>query len=89
MTRMLRSGSVSVEDEIGLIERIQREMESMMFNKERHDIDYPGHKKDLPQDELQQIARKKVIQELCIPPCFSEDANKDRFTSAYIGIHFL
>jgi hypothetical protein len=61
MTRMLRGGSGSVEDEIGLIDRIHREMESMMFNKERHDIDYPDHKKDLPQDKLQQIARKKVM----------------------------
>jgi hypothetical protein len=89
MTKTLRNGSVPIEDEIGLIERIQRELESMTFNKERHDMDYPDHKKDLPQEEMQQMARKKVLQELCIPPCSDDSSTEDRFTSAYTGIHFL
>jgi hypothetical protein len=53
--------------------RIRREVELLAFNKERYDLDHPDHRKDIPQAELKQIARDKVIQELCVPPCNDQD----------------
>jgi hypothetical protein len=73
MARAQRSGSASLEGQVGLTTRIQREMESLMFNKERYDMEYPDHTKNLVRHQLQQLAREKVIQELCIPPCSAED----------------
>jgi hypothetical protein len=77
MARAQRTRSVSIEDKIGLTTRIQREMESMLFNKERYDIDDPDHTKELVSDQLRQLAREKVVHELCIPPCSTDDSIQD------------
>lgn len=46
---------------------IIQEMESMTFTKERYDLEFPDHAKDLARVEMWRIARSKVIEELCIP----------------------
>jgi hypothetical protein len=55
-----------------LSEMVQREFEDLSFKKERYDLNYPEHVKDLAKSEIRQIAREKVMQDLCFLPRCSE-----------------
>jgi len=52
---------------------VQRELESMTFRKERYDLNYPDHAKDLTKSEIRRLARHKVMHELCFLPCCPEE----------------
>jgi len=53
------------------------EMEAMTFTKERYDLDFPDHAKDLSRLQMWTIARRKVVEQLCIPDCAAEDSLQD------------
>jgi len=72
MTNVQSRENVSVGEEIGLSRMIRREFETMLFHKETYDLDYPEHKKDIVPAQLKRMARDKVVEELCIPPCTAE-----------------
>jgi pyruvate/oxaloacetate carboxyltransferase len=56
-----------------LSEMVQREFEALSFRKERYDLNHPEHIKELTKTEIRQIAREKVIQDICTLPCCSEE----------------
>ncbi len=56
-----------------LSEMVQREFEALTFKKERYDLNNPEHVKDLTKSEIRQLARDKVMQELCVLPCCPEE----------------
>lgn len=73
MTNIQRRGNVCTDGDMPMSVRVDREVEVLMFTKQRFDLDYPDHKKDFRLAELKQVARDKVIRELSVPPCASED----------------
>jgi hypothetical protein len=56
-----------------LSEMVQRECEVLTFRKERYDLNHPEHAKDLAKSEIRQVARQKVMEELCLLPCCPEE----------------
>jgi hypothetical protein len=63
----------SQRDNNGLLsEMVQREFEVLSFKKERYDLNYPEHVKDLAKSEIREIALEKVMQDLCVLPCCPE-----------------
>jgi len=67
------NGDSPRENNALLSEMVQREFELLSFKKERYDLNYPEHVKDLAKSEIRQIAREKVTEELCFLPCCPEE----------------
>ena len=56
---------------------IMQEMEAMTFTKERYDLEFPDHAKDLARVAMWGIARSKVIEELCTPDPSPDENSMD------------
>ncbi len=67
------NGNSPRENIARLSEMVQRELEALTFRKERYDLTYPEHVKNLAKPEMRQIAREKVIEELCMLPSCPEE----------------
>ncbi|MBI4965331.1 MAG: hypothetical protein HY913_18790 [Desulfomonile tiedjei] len=52
---------------------ILQEMEFMSFTKERYDLSFPDHAKELSRLQMWSMARRKVVEELCVPDCIAEE----------------
>lgn len=61
------------EANLQLAGMIFQEMEFMAFTKERFDLAFPEHAKDLSRPQMWTIARSKVVEQLCVPECIAED----------------
>jgi hypothetical protein len=64
----------STESNLHLSRLIHQETESMFMSKERYDLDFPDHAKDISMTAMWQMARRKVLADLSEPP----DAKADR-----------
>ena len=53
---------------------IHQEMESMFMSKEKYDLTFPDHAKEISTHEMWKMARRKVLADLSEPP----DAKVDR-----------
>lgn len=62
---------------------IIREIESIMLEKRRYDVDFPGNVKMLSSNDIWNIARNKVMQELCVPDSFLHDRDNDALREPY------
>jgi hypothetical protein len=67
------NGASPRENNALLSEMVQREFEVLRFKKERYDLNHPEHVKELAKSEIRQIARQKVMEELCLLPCCAEE----------------
>ncbi len=67
------NGNSPRENNARLSEMVQREFELLNFKKERYDLNYPEHAKELTKSEIRQIAREKVTQDLCTLPSCPEE----------------
>jgi hypothetical protein len=65
------SGAARIDAQLSML--IRREMDSMMAGKERYDLDFPAHAKQLTRPEIRQMARKRVMHDLCLPDFGPED----------------
>jgi hypothetical protein len=79
------------ENNARLSEMVQREFEVLSFKKERYDLNHPEHVKEFTKQEIRQIAREKVVQDLCTLPCCPEecpsfgDCRENPDKCAYMG----
>ncbi len=79
------------ENNARLSEMVQREFEDLVFRKQRYDMNYPEHVKDLAKSEIRQIAREKVVEDLSVLPCCPEqcptfgDCRENPDSCGYIG----
>ena len=72
------------ESNLHLSRLIHQEMESMFMAKERYDLDFPDHAKEISTTEMWQIARRKVLADLSEPP----DAKADRIPrQGIVGVY--
>lgn len=55
------------EDDALLSDLIMDEMESMLINKMEYDAEHPEHVTQIDSTRLWQLARTRVIQDLCAP----------------------
>jgi hypothetical protein len=62
---------------------IIREIESILLEKRRYDVDFPSSAKSLTSSEIWEIARNKVMQELCVPDSFLQDRDHDALRETY------
>ena len=69
MTHDGGSTSAPRETDIRLCTLIEEELEAVLFHKERLDLLYPKHAKELTSDQLWGIARARTIIKLCAPWC--------------------
>jgi hypothetical protein len=67
------NGHAPRENNALLSEMVQREFEMLTFRKERYDLNYPEHFKELTNPEIRKIARLKVMEDLCVLPCCPEE----------------
>jgi hypothetical protein len=47
---------------------VQKEWENMTINKHMYDAEHPDNAKTISREQMMQIARNKIIQELSSPP---------------------
>jgi hypothetical protein len=71
------------EANLQLAGMIFQEMEFMTFTKERYDLAFPEHIKDLSRPQMWTIARGKVVEQLCVPECIAEDYLHDHQANSY------
>jgi hypothetical protein len=72
-----RTNPLPHEANLRLAGMIFQEMEAMAFRKERYDLEFPDHAKDLTRLQMWTVARGKVIHELCMPECLFDDITPD------------
>jgi hypothetical protein len=51
-----------------LSQMVQKEWENMTINKHMYDAEHPDNAKSISREQMMQIARNKIIQELSSPP---------------------
>ncbi len=76
MSQSNHDEEVPYERNYPLRDLILEEMAFMMCNKELYDLDFPQHFKPMSSGQLWDLARKKVLEQICrpIPP---DDSNGD------------
>ncbi len=62
---------------------IIREIESIMLEKRRYDVDFPNNAKSLSSSDIWNIARSKVMEELCVPDSYLQDRDHDAVREPY------
>jgi hypothetical protein len=72
-----RTSQLPHEANLRLAGMIFQEMEAMTFRKERYDLEFPDHAKDLTRLQVWTVARGKVIHELCMPECLFDESTLD------------
>jgi hypothetical protein len=63
------SASIARETNARFDRLVTEELQSVIFDKERYDFQYPGHAIDLAGNRLRHIARERVLTRLCAPFC--------------------
>jgi hypothetical protein len=53
---------------------VQKEWENMTVNKHMYDAEHPDNAKSISREQMMQIARNKIIQELSSPPTPADQA---------------
>jgi hypothetical protein len=82
MTHGDGSTSAPRETNVRLSALIEEELESVLIQKERLDLSYPTHIKEMSSDQLWNIARARVIIRLCAPWC---DARVEGCGKSFFG----
>lgn len=57
---------------------VRKEWESITLNKHMYDTEHPDNAKSISHEQMMQIARNKIIQELASPPEPAEDPEWER-----------
>jgi hypothetical protein len=63
------TASMARESNALLSRLVSEELQNVVFDKERYDLRYPTHVKELSRRSLRAIARRRVIIRLCAPFC--------------------
>jgi len=51
---------------------IIREIQSIILEKQRYDFDFPDHAKTLSSQQIWDIAKNKVLEDLCLPDSYPD-----------------
>jgi hypothetical protein len=52
---------------------VKSECDKMTVHKHMYDVDYPDNAKNISSEQVREIARKKIIQELAAPLCSTDE----------------